>query len=351
MNVRKLAELTNLSVATISRVLQADPAVDPKTRDLVLRTLSQHPFYPDFKKKKKKVRNLFVFLSPAHVNERLHLTQINFFSRALAGVKSYFDTVNSQDGVERYLLLSSYKNGRILEKLNELEELDYAGSIAGIFIIHTQVADHEGLARYTGRLKLYLLGRSREDVPCERADCVYFDDVKAGQLAYEHLVSRGHRRILVFSGPPEFSYFEKRERAFREEAGKNGNQFLFRKTATVSPNEAYDLAKSYFSNKNPPVTAMYVTAEILLEGVLRYLDEAGIRIPEDLSLLSTNDYLVGYQHRPPISVIRTPHFEIGRLAAVIALENCKFEYETRVDYRLDVLLNDRNSVAKIEVES
>ena len=39
--------------------------------------------------------------------------------------------------------------------------------------------------------------------------------------------------------------------------------------------------------------------------------------------------------------------ELGVLAAVIALENSGFEFGTRVDYRLDVLLNDRKSVAKI----
>ena len=347
MNVRKLAELTNLSVATISRVLKADTAVDPETRDTVLRTISQHPFYPDFKKKKKRTRNLFVFLSPAHVNERLHLTQINFFSRALAGVKSHFDAVNSQDGINRYLLLASFKSGRIAEKLGELEDLDYAASIGGIFIIHTQKTDQEELARYTGGLKLYLLGRSREDVPSDRVDCIYFDDEKAGRLAYEHLHSRGHRRILVFSGPPEFTYFEKRERAFREATGRDGNSFIFRNTGAAAPEDAYELARSSFGGARPDVTAVYVTAEILLEGVLKYIDEAGMRIPEDLSLLSTNDYLVGYQHKPPVSAVRTPHFEIGRLAAVVALENNKFEFETRVDYRLDVLLNDRHSVTRL----
>ncbi len=347
MNVRKLAEITKVSVATISRVLKGEPAVDPETRDRVLRELSQHPFYPDFKQKKKRTRNLFVFLSPAHVNERLHLTQINFFSRALAGVKSHFDTTNSQDGIERYLLLSSYKSGRILEKLKELERLDYAGSIAGIFIIHTQKADHAGLAQYAGRLKLYLLGRSPDDVPSERADCIYFDDVKVGRLAYEHILSRGHRKVLVFSGPREFTYFEKRERAFRKAAGKDGNGYVFRNTRAADPMEAYDLAKACLRKNELEITAVYVTAEILLEGVLKHLDEAGMKIPEDLSLISTNDYLVGYQHKPPISVIRTPHFEIGRLAAVIALENCRFEFDSRVDYRLDVMLNDRHSVADI----
>jgi DNA-binding LacI/PurR family transcriptional regulator len=347
MNVRKLAELTDLSVATISRVLKGEPVVDPETRERVLHAISQHPFYPDFKQKKKRTRNIFVFLSPAHVDEKLHQTQISFFSRALAGVKSHFDTVNSRDGVERYLLLSSFQSGRLAEKLSELEALDYAGSIAGIFVIHTRKADHAGLADYRGRLKLYLLGRSPEDVPGDHVNCVYFDDVKAGRLALEHLSGRGHRRVLVFSGPGEYTYFEKRERAFRREKSKNGNKFIFKNTKTVTAEEAYDLAKAVFGKNPPDITALYVTAEILLEGVLKYFDERGLRIPEDYSVLSTNDYLVGYQHNPPISVVRTPHFEIGRLAAVIALENSGFEYGTRVDYRLDVLLNDRKSVARI----
>jgi LacI family transcriptional regulator len=347
MNVRKLADLTNLSVATISRVLKGEPVVDPETREKVLYTLSQHPFYPDLKKKKKTNRNIFVFLSPAHVNERLHHTQINFFSRTLAGVKSYFDEVNSNDGIERYLLLSSFKSGRILEKLEELEKLNYSRSIAGMFIIHTQKKDHIHLNQYMGNIKLYLLGRSREDVQNPRVDCIYFDDEKAGKIAYEHLISRGHRKILILSGPREYTYFEKRERAFHKASGIEGNRFIFKNTKSASPEEAYKLAKSCFEKEPPDVTAWYITAEILLEGVLKFLDESGIRIPDNLSLISTNDYLVGYQHSPPISVIRTPHFEIGRLAAVIAIENCKFEYQTRVDYALDVLLNDRGSVVQL----
>ena len=243
--------------------------------------------------------------------------------------------------------LSSFRSGSIAEKLRELEDLNFSGSIGGVFIIHTGRKDQAGLAGYAGKLKLYLLGRSREDVPNDRVNCVYFDDVKAGRLAYEHFFARGHRRVLVFSGPPELTYFEKRERAFREAAGKNGCRFVFRNTREATPEDAYKLAGEFLGKRNASVTGVYVTAEVLLEGFLKRLDEEKIRVPGDLSLLSTNDYLVAYQHEPPVSVVRTPHFEIGRLAAVVALENCAFEFDTRLDYRLDVLLNDRDSVADL----
>ena len=347
MNIRKIAELTNLSIATISRVLKGDQNVDPSTRDLVLRELSQHPFYPDLKKKKTKKPNLFVFLSPLHVNNQLNTTQINFFSRSLAGIKSYFDATNVLDDHERYLILASFKSGHISEKLSELEKLGSAGTIGGLFIIHTQKQDHAELARYEGNLKIYLLGRSREDVPNDRIDFINYNDEKAGRLAYEHLVSMGHRNILVFSGPPEFSYFEKRERAFFQNMNRKENKIEFVHTDQNSPESAEKYVKMYFGKKKSKITAIYVTSEVLLEGVLHYLDQKGIKVPADLSLMSTNDYLIAYQHNPPITVIRTPQFEIGRIAAVIAIENNRFDFGTRVDYELDVMLNERQSVRKI----
>ena len=239
MNIRKIAELTNLSIATISRVLKGDQGVDPFTRDLVLRELSQHPFYPDLKKKKQKKPNLFIFLSPLHINSQLNISRINFYTRALAGIKSYFDAINILDGHERYLLLGSFQSGRISEKLAELEKLGSAGTIGGLFVIHTQKEDHAELARYKGNLKIYLLGRSREDVPNDNLDFIYYNDEKVGHLAYEHLVSFGHRNILVFSGPPEFSYFEKRERAFRKKTNQKENDIEFVRTDQNSPESAY----------------------------------------------------------------------------------------------------------------
>ncbi|RKX77457.1 MAG: hypothetical protein DRP87_09165 [Spirochaetes bacterium] len=344
MNVRRLAELSDVSVATISRVLNGDPAVEHVTRERVISVLAQHPFYPDLKQKKKRNRNIFLFLSPIQISERLYPHRLNFFSRTLAGVKYQLDLGLTTGGKDYYLMLSSYRNGRIEEKLKSLEEVSFFEAIAGVFIIHSNLRDNEALTSYRGRLKLYLLNRNREDVDNPFVDCIYFDESMVSSIAFDHLTTRGHRKILVFSGPEEYSFFLHRESAFRENADSDEFEIYLRRAEQNTPSAAQRLIETVFEKEHLPITAVYVTSEILLEGVLPFLDQRGISIPDEISILSTNDYLIGYQHIPPISVIRTPSFEIGKLAALIAIENTNFDFGTSVDYCLKVILNDRGSV-------
>ncbi len=347
VNVRKLAELTGVSVATISRVLKGDPVVENTTRERVLQALAQHPFYPDLKQKKKRIRNLFLFLSPVNISDRLHLLQVELLLPRPCRSEIPFRWLYADGGTERYLMLSPYRKDRLSETLRELEQASFAGSIAGVFILHTSITDDAALAHYRGGLKLYLLNRTREDIPNESIDFIFFDDRLVSRLAFDHLAVRGHRNVLVFSGPDDYRFFEKREHAFREHAGDPDCRFVFRNTESNSAEAAFDHSEELLGSGEREFSAVFVTSEVLLEGFLRSCDMRGIRIPEDLSILSTNDYLVAYQHTPPISVVRTPSFELGKVAAAVATENMAFEFATRVDYCLSVILNDRGSVADL----
>jgi LacI family transcriptional regulator len=346
MNVRKLAELTEVSVATISRVLKGDLAVKSKTRERIIRELAKHPFYPDLKQKKKPLKNIFVFLSTQDISNRLYQSDINFYSRTFSGIKSYLDYRSSQECLDYYLLLISFQSGIILKKLGDLENLPYSRYIGGIFIVHTKIQDDKDLVCYKGDLRLYALGRSRDEIPNDRINCIYFDNNLVSKLAYEHLIHRGHNQIVVISGSRDYKYLLMRENHFRLHEQKH--QFYFRNTEKNTPEAAYTLMRNIYEKEKLPHSAIYITAEFLLEGVLRYLDENQIIIPSNLSVLSTNDYLLAYQHSPPISVVRTPSFEIGRLSAVLALENNQFDYKSVVDYCLGVVLNDRGSVAELK---
>lgn len=148
------------------------------------------------------------------------------------------------------------------------------------------------------------------------ANAVYADHVRAGELATEHLLALGHRHI-AFSG------------ALNEDRHKGYINALNR--AGITPDPAYTIndrssgmvsacdngaraAHQLLALPVPP-TAIFTSNDARALGVLRYAQENGLRVPEDLSVVGVDEMPEGATAEPSLTTVRWPWTEMGRRGA------------------------------------
>lgn len=343
MNIKQLAGRTGFSTATVSRVLQGDLNVDPATREAVMGHLAQLPFYADTKPKKKKLRNLFAVISPAEIGGRIYDSHVNFFTKMFSGIRDVLTSSATDAATEPSILTFSYRHGHLTEKWTAIESLPYSGHIAAYFLINGREADEQQLLDRPLNAPLFMLNRYYPESRNPDISFVYFDNVRVGEIALRLLRDKGHQNIGVLTGPPEYRYYRERAAAFNDP--DNGIRHILFTAAENSVQAAAEAARSMIPGiQSGELTAVFTCSELLLEGCLQAFGQAALTAGKDVSLISSNDYFLAYQHTPQITVVRTPSYELGELAATLALKGVQMDFRIRTDCRLDVKLAERQSV-------
>jgi LacI family transcriptional regulator len=145
------------------------------------------------------------------------------------------------------------------------------------------------------------------------ANTVCTDNVQAGQMAAEHLIQLGHKRIGMLAGHLELSPHRDRLEGFRKAMQESHLPILdeYLSTGNVQVEDGVSAARRLLELATPP-TAIMASNNKLLLGILQAVDEKSITIPDDLSVLGFDDYLWNQHFNPTITAIAQPTREIGR---------------------------------------
>ncbi|AOV08583.1 LacI family DNA-binding transcriptional regulator [Sporosarcina ureilytica] len=166
---------------------------------------------------------------------------------------------------------------------------------------------------------------------------VSIDNVGATKQIAEYLLERHHRDIVVMAGIKETHVNSERlkgvQQAFREyDLEVDKNKVLY---ADFSEEEAYQLAKAYLETNRP--TAFLCFSDLMGFGVMRAVKEAGLRIPEDISVTGFDDVVLSGYIQPQLTTIRQDFTEMGKAAAQLLqnlMENKTCEKHVNVAYEL-----------------
>jgi LacI family transcriptional regulator len=151
---------------------------------------------------------------------------------------------------------------------------------------------------------------------------VSVDNEQGMRMSVAHLAGLGHTRIAHIAGPQQMSTGEGRLRGYFEGL----------KTATLEAEDDLIVSATAFTveegtrccrellGRGADFTAVAVANDMLAVGCYTALDEAGLRCPEDLSLVGFNDMPFVDRLRPALTTIRFPHYQLGTEAAQLLLE-------------------------------
>jgi len=148
------------------------------------------------------------------------------------------------------------------------------------------------------------------------------DNEQGMRMAVAHLAALGHTRIAHIAGPPQVSTGEGRRRGFlagMAAAGlATGGELIVTATG-YTVDEGTRCCRELLAG-GARCTALAAANDMLAVGCYAALDEAGLRCPDDLSLVGFNDMPFVDRLRPPLTTVRFPHYQLGTEAAQLLLE-------------------------------
>ena len=163
-------------------------------------------------------------------------------------------------------------------------------------------------------------------VDARNVDTVRCDSETGGYLLGRHLVELGHTRIAVLTGRPSVSTSVDRLAGCRRAVSEAGLTLDERLVVFGEFNYAeFNQADGYRMGRqvlavDPPPTAIFAANNFIAFGALRAAREAGLRVPEDISVVAFDDLPAEWVAEPFLTVVAQPAYEIGRRAAELMLE-------------------------------
>ncbi|HXF42678.1 MAG TPA: LacI family DNA-binding transcriptional regulator [Pyrinomonadaceae bacterium] len=308
ISLRQLAEHLGLSTTTLSLVLNNSPtaaSIPEETKERIFRAARELKYRPNYLARSFRVQktNTIGVLVPELSD--------GYSAMVLSGVEAAL----SQRGYF-YFTASHLHREDLLERLPTLLiQRQVEGIIAVDTPIHFEpvvpIVNVSGHERINGVTNVVLNHRH------------------AAELGIGHLYHLGHRKIAVIKGQEFSSDTEERWQTIAEAARRRDIPIDPKLTIQLqgdspSPEVGYSAMKTLLAT-GEVFTAVFAFNDISAIGAIRALEEMGLRVPKDVSVLGFDDIYAAAFHNPALTTIKQPLFEMGRLAAETLLQRLSNE--------------------------
>jgi LacI family transcriptional regulator len=146
------------------------------------------------------------------------------------------------------------------------------------------------------------------------------DHHSAAEMALKHLIELGHKEIAVMKGPTSSSDSEDRWQAIIEVGHELGIRINPQLTVRlngdkVTPDLGYVFARDLLARNHGPFTALFAYNDRSAMGAIRAINEAGLGVPEDISVVGFDDIESAAYSNPALTTVRQPLQKMGEMAA------------------------------------
>lgn len=304
--IKDVAKLAGVSCTTVSHVINSTRKVNVDTAARVWVAIDELKFVPSTLAqglRKKSSRTIGV-ISDRATNP--------FFSEVVAGIEE----VCFKEDFSVFLSYSENDN----QKENTLLQNLVRKRVEGLIIQAVQPDESLGKNLKDCDLPIILFQRT---LPEWNRDSLCTDDEEGSRLVMDHLFSLGHRKIGFITGVTETSHQARlREFIYREMIlSFPGNRVVI-EDGQYSFEGGYQACLRLLSHESPP-TALFCISDQMALGCLAALQDTGIRVPEDVSLVGYDNLeLLKYIH-PKLTTVDHQAREAGRIMARRLLERIK----------------------------
>jgi DNA-binding LacI/PurR family transcriptional regulator len=299
-----VAELSGVSITTISRVLNSPEKVNTETRARVFEAIDKLGFVPKAEARARALSQTgrIGVITP-------YFTAPSFVQR-LRGVASVLSRSNYE--------LVIYTVDSVDHLKGYISSIPLTGNLDGLIIISLPIRDADAQRLNDSGLETVLI-----EYPHPKLNSIEIDDVRGGELAAEHLIRKGHRRIAFLGDTEPREEFAIHPASNRLTGFKQALQaagiHLPKQYIAYAPNtqeHSLKAALMLLELVEPP-SAIFAAADIQALSIIRTAHQRGLNIPGDLAIIGFDDIdLADYVDLTTIS----QHLdESGRIAAEILL--------------------------------
>lgn len=305
ITINDVARLANVSKKTVSRVINKSPSVRDETRKRVEAVIAEYGFKPDPQARALAFRRSFLIClaydnpSPQYVVNMqrgiLDVLEGTDYQLVLHPVDR--SDPDHQDRIRRFI--ESHRPTGVIMPPSVSEDDTIADMLSALGCDYVRIASVE------------------LDEP-ERM--VRTHDAKGAAHAARHLATLGHKRIAHIHGPKTFRSAHERLFGFREGLSEFGLELS--NDLTVEAGYTYDsgvqAADQLLARVDRP-SAIFAGNDEMAIGIYTSARKAGLKVPEDLSIVGFDDTPMAARIWPPLTTVRLPIREMGREAALSLL--------------------------------
>jgi DNA-binding LacI/PurR family transcriptional regulator len=310
--IRDVAQKANVHPSTVSRVFSGHPRISKTTRDRVLAVAEELGFHPNAIARSLSIRqtNTIGIVIP-HVFEGFF--NDSFFPQIMRGMLQA-----SYDHNYRLIVGGTEGYG---DESEQIKQITSSSQADGIVVMSSRVdVDTVGSLKAMS-VPFVLIGHppSEEDQDIAWVDA---NNHQATSQAVDYLIQLGHRRIAYVGGDPENLTTQEREKAYTETllaAGISPNPQWIHYGYFDEPGGFNSVQAMRLLGDQTP-TAFYAANDLMAIGVLRGLKALDLKVPEDVSVIGTNDAPYAAYTQPALTTIQVPYAEMAALAVDILLD-------------------------------
>lgn len=305
ITIKDVAQRAKVAPSTVSRVIADSPRISEATKLKVNKAMEELGYHPNLNARSLASQSTqtlgLVMPSSGDV-----VFQNPFFPTVLQGI--------SEGAHEKNYALHMTTGKSDKETLEAVIHMVQGKRVDGMILLNSKVED-KVISYLKGiEFPFVVIGKPYKDV--EEITHVDNDNFRAMKEATEFLIELGHQQIAFIGGSLDLVVTVDRllgyERALRNAGIELKNEYIIHEEFL---REGGQEGVAELMSLDQPPTAIVVTDDFMALGVLNKLDELGVRVPEDISIVSFNNVLLAEMARPPLTSVDINIFDLGYQAS------------------------------------
>ncbi|MGN1392719.1 MAG: substrate-binding domain-containing protein [Succinivibrionaceae bacterium] len=305
--IKDVAKLANVSVATVSRVINNSNKVSPEAKEAVLKAQNELNYHPNITPKVIQHQSSdCIGVVVADCSDPYFGTMVRSIDAEAVKNGMHITVVNGYHNAQKELLALKYL---ICVRCN-------------CIIAHTPLIDDADLANImTTNKSIVLINRN---LPGFEDRCILIDDLTGAYLAVKHLIANGHRNIAYIKSLHQIDdatlRFEGYLKALEEAKIPFNNNLIIEAEPTAQGGE--DGAQMLL-NSSQPFTAIACYNDMQAAGAMAILIDNDIKIPDNVSIIGYDNIFISRYLQPRLTTILNPVMNMATIAVKLAISITK----------------------------
>lgn len=309
MKLEDIAKKAGVSRSTVSRVVNDDPNVNDRTRQRVKKIIEQNHFEPHPAARALVTQRTKLIGVAIPQTTNVFFGDNSYFPMLLQGIAE--TTIRRDYAMLLWLGHSHEERAGFSERVSRNRQPD------GLII--ASVTENDPLFARLLKMKRLFVMVETPPRQAEEINYVTIDNVRASEMAVEHLLSLGRRRIATITGQIDIRDGADRLRGYESALTKAGvpidPDLIYHGVFNRSAGHA---GMKFLLRQQPD--AVVCGGDTIAIGAIEVIHEAGLRVPDDIAVVGFDDLDVAIHANPPLTTIRHSVQRVGEIAAQLLID-------------------------------
>jgi len=335
MNIYDVAKLSNVSIATVSRVINNKPGVSTAARDRVLKAIEETGFRPN------------------QIAKSLTNNKTNILGIVMPGMNNYYsdriDAINKVCKQRGYglMITANYKDNNSTEEDIVNFNLLYEKRVDGIIFFPTNVMQEhiDVIKRIRKKMPVVITDKEIRDL---KLPCVIQDFVSPTKEVVDYFIQKQHKKIAFIKGSSYDQSNKERLEAYKASLEKAGLIYdeAFVAEGAYSVDSGYGAMMEILLRCTAMPTAVFAANDHMAIGAMKALKEKGFKLPMEIEMIGYDDIEFAKYMTPSLSTVRVDQYVMGKLAATMLIDLIEGDLKEHHEMTMGFKLVHRESTRK-----